>query len=127
MFSKSAIFCLILLLVLIHEVASQKFDAEIIKYTTLCEVVKDKLTQTDSVTIQINNRVGDEYTEISIPYSKTEKVSNIAAWIENMDGTKVRDLKRGEITDGSSEYIDLKFYLNKIVDKFNEKIVFVKI
>jgi hypothetical protein len=27
---------------------------------------------------------------------------------------------------GISEYIDLKFYFNKIVDKFNEKIVFVK-
>jgi hypothetical protein len=67
---------------------SQQYNAGVIKYTTQCVAEKDKITQTDSVTIQINNREGDEYSEIVIPYSKSEKVSNINGWIENVDGKK---------------------------------------
>jgi hypothetical protein len=102
MLSKLLYLCLIIHFFPIQEVFSQKFDAEVVKYTTLCEVEKDKLTQTDSITIQINNRVGDEYTEISIPYSKNEKVSDLDAWIENMDGTRIRSLKKSDITDKSA-------------------------
>lgn len=102
MLSKLMCFCSTIILVLIQEVSAQNFDAEVVKYSTLCVVEKDKLTQTDSITIQINNRVGDGYTEISIPYSKTEKVSDIDAWIENMEGTKVRVLKKGDIIDKSA-------------------------
>jgi len=94
--------CVILLFILIQVASAQKFDAEVVKYATLCEVEKDKLTQTDSITIQINNRVGDEYTEISIPYSKNEKVSDLNAWIENMNGTKIRGLKKSDIVDKSA-------------------------
>jgi len=94
--------CVILLFILIRIASAQKFDAEVFKYTTLCEIEKDKLTQTDSVIIQINNRVGDEYTEISIPYSKTEKISDLDAWIENMNGTRIRGLKKSDIIDKSA-------------------------
>ena len=68
MISKSLLFCLLSLLMLIQEVYAQKFDAEVIEYKTLCEASTGKLTKTVTVTIQINNRVGDKYTEISIPY-----------------------------------------------------------
>ncbi|HEY3389188.1 MAG TPA: DUF3857 domain-containing protein, partial [Prolixibacteraceae bacterium] len=100
MLSKLIFFCL--LFVQIQYVSAQKFDAEVVNYSTLCVVENDKLTQTDSITVQINNRPGDKYTEISIPYSKTEKVSDIDAWIENIDGTKVRVLKNSEIIDKSA-------------------------
>jgi len=107
--------CVILLFLLIRVASAQKFDAEVIKYTTLCEVEKDKLTQTDSIIIQINNRVGDEYTEVSIPYSKNEKVSDLDAWIENMNGTKIRGLKKSDITDKSA-ISDISLY----EDNFNK-------
>lgn len=91
-----------MLLVQISDAFAQKFDAEVVKYTTLCEAEKDKLIQTDSIMIQINNRVGDKYTEISIPFSKTEKISDVDAWIENLDGTKVRVLKKSDFLDKSA-------------------------
>ena len=90
------------MLYLFLEGNAQNFDAEVINYSTLCEVVGDKLTQTDSVTIQINNRSGDRYTEIEIPYSKLNKVSNINGWIESTDGNKVRYLKKSDILDKSA-------------------------
>lgn len=96
------LFCFILLIAFSKELASQSFDAEIIKYTTLCEADNENLTQTDTITIQINNRAGDKYTNISIPYSKLEKVSGIEAWIEESNGNVVRNLKKSDITDRSA-------------------------
>ena len=100
MTQKLLVCCLVLFLFL--EVNAQNFDAEVINYSTLCEVVGDKLTQTDSVTIQINSRSGDRYTEIEIPYSKLNKVSNINGWIESTDGNKIRYLKKSDIIDKSA-------------------------
>ena len=78
------------------------YDAEVIKYTTLCFAEKDKTVQTDSILIQINNRIGDAYTEISLPYSKFERISNVGGWIETIDRIKVRELKSSEIIDKSA-------------------------
>ena len=114
MVSKLLLLCLISLFILTKETYSQKFDAEVINYTTLCEVGTSKLVQTDSITLQINNRTGDKYTDISIPFSKNEKISDLEAWIENMDGTKVRDLKKSEIIDKSA-ITDMSLY----EDNFN--------
>ena len=120
MITKLLLLCLISLFILTKQVFSQKVDAEVINYTTLCEVGTGKLTQTDSITIQINNRVGDKYTEISLPYSKTEKISDLDAWIENMDGTKVRDLKKSEITDKSA-ISDMSLYEDDFIKLFQLK------
>jgi hypothetical protein len=102
MFFKTLLFCLVSLFILDKEVLSQNNDAEVIRYASFCEAGVNRLTQTDSITIQINNRIGDKYAEISLPYSKNEKISDLDAWIENMDGTLVRVLKRSEIVDKSA-------------------------
>ena len=102
MISRLLLFYLLLFLALTNNVCSQNIDAEVIRYATSCELVSGKLTQTDSITIQVNNRFGDRYTEISIPYSKNEKISDLDAWIEKMDGSLVRTLKKGDIVDKSA-------------------------
>lgn len=120
MHPKSLIFCILILLALNKNLSSQPHDAEIINYTTRCAVDKDKLTQTDTITIQINNRSGDKYTNINIPYSKTEKVSNIEAWIEEINGNKVRILKKSDITDRSA-ISDISLYEDNFVKCFQLK------
>lgn len=114
MLNRTFFFCLILI-AFNQNLASQSFDAEIIKYATFCEVDKDKLTQIDTVTIQVNNRNGDNYTNITIPYSKSEKVSDLEAWIEDMNGNKIRDLKKSDIVDKSA-ISDISLY----EDNFNK-------
>jgi len=114
------LFCLILLITFNKKIASQSFDAEIIKYTTVCEADKEKLTQTDTITIQINNRAGDKYTNISIPYSKLEKVSGIEAWIEESNGRVVRNLKKSDITDKSAVSYN-SLYEDDFVNRFQLK------
>jgi hypothetical protein len=102
MILRSLLFCFIFLITFSLKLASQSFDAEVLRYTSLCYVDKEKLTQTDTITIQINNRAGDKYTKISIPYSKLEKVSGIEAWIEESNGSVVRNLKKSDISDRSA-------------------------
>ena len=120
MTSKLICFCLLLIFFKAKDVSAQKFDAEVVKYTTLCEAEKDRLTQTDSITIQINNRVGEKYTEISIPFSKTEKIWDIEAWIENMDGTIVRVLKKSDFIDKSA-ISDISLYEDNFIRCFQLK------
>jgi hypothetical protein len=78
------------------------------------------MVQTDSVVIQINNRVGENYTWISIPYSKIEKVSAIDAWIESVDGKKIRELKKSDIADKSA-ISDISMYEDDFIKYFQLK------
>ncbi|NWJ50675.1 MAG: DUF3857 domain-containing protein [Bacteroidetes bacterium] len=115
MISRMLLCCFVLLLTLINNVYSQNIDAEVVRYTTSCEFRSGKLTQIDSITIQINNHSGDKYTEISIPYSKNERISDLNARIENMDGSLVRILKKSDIIDKSA-ISDISLY----EDNFNK-------
>ena len=67
----------LLFLFFIKVAVSQKFNAEVVNYSTTCNYQGEKITQTDTIAIQINNRVGDIYAEIEIPYSKMEFVINL--------------------------------------------------
>jgi hypothetical protein len=66
------------------------------------------------------NRSGEEYTNISIPYSKNEKLSNIEGWIEDKAGRRVRNLTRNEITD-QSDFSDMSLYEDNFLKKFQLK------
>ena len=85
-----------------NEVDSQTYNAEVLNYRSIREVQNDKLIETDSVTIQINNREGNKYAEIEVEYSKNEELWYVDAWIETMSGTKVRRLKKSNIVDKSA-------------------------
>lgn len=120
MILKPLLFCCILLITFSLKLASQSFDAEILRYTTFCAIDKEKLTKTDTITIQINNRAGDKYTDISIPYSKLEKVSGIEAWIEESNGRIVRNLKNSDIADKSA-VSENSLYEDDFVKRFQLK------
>lgn len=120
MISKILLFCLLFVLMFTNNVYSQNNDAEVVRYATLCEFRSGKLTETDSITIRINNRFGDKYTEISIPYSKNERISDLNAWIENMDGSVVRVLKKSDIMDKSA-ISDISLYEDNFYKYFELK------
>ena len=102
MFSKYIFLSLFLLFFIQSELSSQQFDAEVLKYRSIREVLKDKLIETDSITIQINNRNGDKYSKIEIEYSENEKLLNLDAWIEDLNAKKIRRLNKGDIVVKSS-------------------------
>lgn len=92
----------------------QKYDAEVLNYSSIYKVSNNNLSKIDSITIQVNNRNGEEYATFIIPYSNQEQVSNINAWIEGMDGKKIRSLKSDDIIDRSDADISMLYSDNFI-------------
>jgi hypothetical protein len=80
---------------------AQNGESEILNWTSQNKIVGSKLIRTDTVTIQINARSGDDAADIEIPYTKKDKLSVGDAWIEDMHGNIVRKLKKNEIKDRS--------------------------
>lgn len=83
------------LLVVVHSaLQSQVHDAEISYFKT--NIVIRNRTKTEEIRyeIKINNRNGERFTKVSIPYSKLYKLSRIAAFIKDSEGETIKSLKR---------------------------------
>lgn len=78
-------------------------DCDIVKYVSRCQVKDGKLIQIDTIVFQINNRVGEKYSGLAIPYSKLVKISDIEGWVIDANGKKVRSLKSSDIQERSHE------------------------
>jgi hypothetical protein len=77
-------------------------DAELIFQETNISIKNGKLLKKISYEIKINNRAGEKFTKISIPYSKLIKVSKIEAYIKDNSGAIVKKIQKDEIIDKSA-------------------------
>jgi hypothetical protein len=64
MIPKHTLIIIFLIFITQSKIIAQKYDAEVVNYRSLRVMKKDGVVETDSITIQINNRVGDKYTKI---------------------------------------------------------------
>lgn len=96
---------------------AQQYSAELIRQQTTIEIKNEKLIQTYSFHIQINNRNGDQYAEVAIPFNKMNKIFGIEAFILDNTGKKVQELKNNDITE-RSENSDMSFYSDSYVKEF---------
>lgn len=80
---------------------AQNYDAELVSQETSLSIDKNRLTKKRYYEIKINNRMGEKYTEISIPYSKSDRLSHIEAYIKDANGKTVKKLKKKEIIERS--------------------------
>lgn len=92
-------------------------DAVLLNQQTDLSVKNNKLYMSRSYELKINNRKGEEYGEISIPYSKMNKVSKIEAYIRDKDGIIIKKLRSGDIKERSS-ISDFSFYEDHFVKEF---------
>jgi len=108
-------------LMLVHLVMlSQNSNAElIVSKTDIC--VKDgKLVKDFLFEIKINNRGGETYTKISLPYSKLCRIGKIEAIIKDSRGLVVKKISKNDIFERS--YIsDYSFYEDDFVKEFSLK------
>lgn len=95
-------------------------DFECLRSVSRIEVKDDKLYTTDSLIYQVNNHRGERFTDFSINYSKICKASRISAWIEDVLGNRIRDLKSSEFKD-SNDFSYSAFYQDDRVKNFQVK------
>lgn len=76
-------------------------DAKVLRMTQQCEIADNKLIETDTITFLIFNRNGETHSQVSLPYSKMEKLSDVSGWIEDVNGHRIRNLRSTDISDAS--------------------------
>lgn len=101
-------------------VNAQFYDAVLLNQNTEIKVVGEKLTRTISYGVQINNRVGEKYTEVDIPYSKLLKVSKVEALITDLSGNTIKKLKPSDITTRSA-ISNISLYEDNMIKEFTLK------
>lgn len=99
---------------------AQEYNAELILQRTDISITKGHLNKDVSYEIKINNRAGEKYAKIVIPYSKLIKVSNIKACIKDSNGRIVNKLEKNDVIEKSS-ISDFSFYEDDYVKEFTLK------
>lgn len=101
-------------------VSGETFRSEILKSTIHFEIKGNKLIRTDSVLLQVNERMGDHDAEFGFAYSKGDKVDVLYAQIEDVSGNVIRKLKKDEVNNQS--YIsEISFYEDDFIKTFDMK------
>jgi hypothetical protein len=102
--------------------AYSQSNAEVVDYKDVYVYDKSKVSQTRTVTIQINNRAGEEYGEVKIYYSNLEKLSDVSIRLEDQTGNLIRTLSKNEISDKSAISQGALYednYVKKVLVKHN--------
>jgi hypothetical protein len=72
-------------------------SCELITYNTKCVVSAGKLIVEKEYLLQINDRSGDKFTNIQIPYTDGDNLKITEAQIENINGSVIRKIKGQQI------------------------------
>lgn len=98
----------------------QIHNAELLLQKTNISVENGKLTTTRSFELRINNRDGEKYCKISIPYSKMDKVSKIEACVKNSEGLIIKKVQKNDIVVKSA-IDDNSLYEDNFIKEFTLK------
>jgi len=99
------------------EIFAQLPDAELMKQTTDIVVKNGELLKTHYYEIKINNRKGEKFATVSIPFSKLTKVRKLKAWIKDENGKTLKKLKKGNIIERSA-ISDISLYEDQYIKEF---------
>lgn len=118
--TKIIISTIFLICISILKVISQDYNAEVLNKQTIIEIEANCIVKKIKIEIKINNRNGEKYTEIQIPYSKISKISKIEGYIKDNNENTIRRLKNKEIKI-RSEISDFSFYEDDLIKEFSLK------
>ncbi|MCE1198955.1 MAG: DUF3857 domain-containing transglutaminase family protein [Marinilabiliales bacterium] len=95
-------------------------DCVVLKNATHYRLEGGDLEITDSILILVNRREGERLTEISLPYSKNQKISKVNGWIALTDGKQIRELQSKDIKE-TNQFSEGSLYEDRFVKKFQLK------
>jgi hypothetical protein len=99
---------------------AQAPDAELISQETSISLKNEKLIKSINYEIQINNRDGEKFATISIPFSRLIKVAKIEASIKDTNGVIIRKLLKSELKEKSA-ISDYSLFEDNYVKEFTLK------
>lgn len=94
-----------------------QFRSEYIDIESYYKIKGYKLTEKTRAVLQINERMGDQDTNIALYYKKGDKINIGAVWIEDMSGNIIRKLDKKEIKDRSL-LSNSNFYSDEFIKSF---------
>lgn len=115
--TKNVLVIVILYALSIENTYSQIPNAEVVKYETSISYKSGILYKSISCDIKINNRDGDRYTKILIPFSKLSKVSKLNARILDLNGKEIKKMNLSDISEHSN-FQDFSFFEDNMVKEF---------
>ena len=80
----------------------QNYDAELVHQEANISIKSGKLFESIKYEIKINNREGEKYADVSIPFSRLIKISKIEGFVKDGKGIIVKKLQKNDITEKSS-------------------------
>lgn len=112
----------VLLTYIILVISSLTLDAQISDAifrvaNTNITIQNNKLITDYFFELQINNRQGEKYSVIKIPYSNNDKIKNITAYITDSNDNIISKLKKKDIVE-KSYFQDFSFYEDKFIKEF---------
>lgn len=99
---------------------AKSYDALVLSSSQVVEVKNDVLHTYYSYVLQINNRSGEDYTTISIPFSSMVELMDLEAVIKDASGEVVRKLKKSDIVIRSA-ISSISFYEDDFIKEFTLK------
>jgi hypothetical protein len=99
---------------------TQIHDAELVYERTDIAIRNGKLYENLTYEIKINNRAGEKYAKVSLPYSKLLQISKLEAWVKDKNGVIIKKLQKNDITDRSA-FSSGSFYEDNFVKEFTLK------
>lgn len=95
-------------------------DAIVLSSSNNIEIKNEKLKRIVSNKILINNRAGEEFIKVTLPYSKLCKISKIEANISDVSGKIIKKLNSSDVSTRSF-MADFSFYEDNLIKEFTLK------
>jgi hypothetical protein len=95
-------------------------DCEVILFSSHYILSREKLLEKETIVLQVNNRMGENYTEFLLPYSNKNKLNSLEAQIEDLQGQVIRKLKKSEILNVNA-VSDANLYSDDFLSVFQLK------
>lgn len=99
---------------------AKNYDAVMVSSSQEVQVKGKVLYTTYTYQLQINNRSGEQYAEVSIPYSPMVELVNLEAKVSDSDGRVVKKLKKSDI-EVRSAISSISFFEDDFVKEFTLK------
>ncbi len=98
----------------------QEFPAELIRQETSMQFDDVYLYHDEIFEIQVNNRAGERFTKVQIPYSRMIKIVDLQASITDTLGKTIKKLSKSDITERSN-ISEISLYEDHFIKEFTLK------